>query len=97
MSVEKQVIILSVNLLNSLGVIFLRTMFLDLSLLQCWVIGKIKQHAILADNEFKTLREDIEGEGTRVNITAKEEHVPEIERQNHVIKERVRSIVQMLP
>ncbi len=61
------------------------------------MIGKIKQHAILADNEFKTLREDIEGEGTRVNITAKEEHVPEIERQNHVIKERVRSIVQMLP
>jgi hypothetical protein len=33
----------------------------------------------------------------KVNITAKEEHVPKVERQNEVIKERARGIVQMLP
>jgi hypothetical protein len=32
-----------------------------------------------------------------VNITAKEEHVPEIERQHRVIKERARAIIQTLP
>ncbi len=31
-----------------------------------------------------------------MNITAKEEHVPEIERQNRMIKERARSTVQTL-
>ncbi|MFN9981985.1 MAG: hypothetical protein ACK53Y_18815, partial [bacterium] len=39
-------------------------------------------HTILADNEFVSLREDIEEFGIEVNITAKEEHVPEVERQN---------------
>jgi hypothetical protein len=54
-------------------------------------------HTILADNAFETLREEIEEFGIKVNITAKEEHVPEVERQNQVIKERARGIVQMLP
>jgi len=126
-SVEKQVI-LSVNLLNFLGVIFLTTVSRDFRFITATALGDRKkktiwealkqvmnlyrskghtikeieiserenEHTILV-NEFETLREDIEGEGTRVNITAKEEHVPEIERQNHVIKERARSIVQMLP
>jgi hypothetical protein len=53
-------------------------------------------HTILADNEFVSLREDIEEFGIEVNITAKEEHVPEVERQNHVIKERARAIIQTL-
>jgi hypothetical protein len=54
-------------------------------------------HTILADNEFEALREEIEECGKKVNITAKEEHVSEVERQNCVIKERVRGIIQTLP
>ena len=54
-------------------------------------------HSILADNEFESLWEDIEEFGVEVNVTAKEEHVPEVERQNHVIKERARAIIQTLP
>jgi len=54
-------------------------------------------HTILMDNEFETLIEEIEEFGIKINITAKEEHVPEVERQNHVIKERARGIVQTLP
>ncbi len=54
-------------------------------------------HTILADNEFQALREDIEERGIRVNIVAKEEHVPEVERQNRVIKERARAMIQTLP
>jgi hypothetical protein len=54
-------------------------------------------HTILADDEFKMLREDIEDYGIKANIVAKEEHVPEVERQIRVIKERARAIVQTLP
>ncbi len=54
-------------------------------------------HTILADNEFQTLREDVEELGITVNTVAKDEHVPEVERQNRVIKERARAIVQTLP
>ena len=54
-------------------------------------------HTILADNEFAIMEEDMEGMGMHVNIGSKEEHVPEVERQNRVIKERARAIVQMLP
>jgi vacuolar-type H+-ATPase subunit D/Vma8 len=43
------------------------------------------------------LREEIEKYGIRVNIAAEEEHIPEVERQIRVIKERARSIVQTLP
>jgi len=51
----------------------------------------------LADNEFAVLKEDFENLGIRLNIASKEEHVPEVERQIRVIKERARSIVQTLP
>jgi hypothetical protein len=54
-------------------------------------------HTILADNEFYALKEDLENEGVMVNVVAKEEHVPEVERQNRVIKEQARAIVQTLP
>ncbi len=54
-------------------------------------------HTILADNEFDALRQEVEKCGTRMNITAKNEHVPEVERQNRVIKERARAIIQTLP
>jgi hypothetical protein len=55
-------------------------------------------HTILADNEFLVLKEELEVEGiTQVNVVAKDEHVPEVEHQNRVIKERIRAIVQTLP
>ncbi len=40
-----------------------------------------KIHTILADNEFELLRWDIEKHRSRVNISSKEEHVPEVECQ----------------
>jgi hypothetical protein len=43
------------------------------------------------------LRDDIEGMGIEVNIMSKIEHAPEIERQNIVIKERAKGIIQTLP
>jgi hypothetical protein len=48
----------------------------------------------LADNEFVSSWEDIEEFGVEVNVTAKEEHVPEVERQICVIKKRARAIIQ---
>jgi len=54
-------------------------------------------HTLLADNEFQTLRDDIENEGVQVHVVTKNEHVPEIERQNRVIKERAKAIIQTVP
>jgi hypothetical protein len=54
-------------------------------------------NTLLADNEFQTLRDDVENEGVQVHVVTKNEHVPEIERQNRVIKERARAIIQTLP
>ena len=54
-------------------------------------------HTILGDNEFEAVQVDMESMGIAVNITAKEEHVPEIERQQRVIKERARAVIQTLP
>jgi hypothetical protein len=51
-------------------------------------------HTILGDNEFENIREDMVALGI---ATAREEHVPEIERQHRVIKERARAIIQTLP
>jgi hypothetical protein len=39
-------------------------------------------HTILVDNEFEALRQEVEKCGTRMNVTAKIEHVPEVERQS---------------
>ncbi len=54
-------------------------------------------HTILADNEFSALKESVEEWGIDVQIVSKQEHVPEVERQNRVIKERARGIIQTLP
>jgi hypothetical protein len=54
-------------------------------------------HTILADNEFESTRQDIAAQGIKVNITAKEEHIPQFERQSRVIKEGARAIIQRLP
>jgi hypothetical protein len=58
---------------------------------------EIPIHTILADNEFQALKEEIEEVGVTVNVVAKDEHVPEVERQNRVIKERARAVIQTLP
>jgi hypothetical protein len=52
---------------------------------------------ILADNQFESLRGDIANLGATLNITARDEHVPEIERFNRTIKERVRANYSLLP
>jgi REP element-mobilizing transposase RayT len=54
-------------------------------------------HTVLADDEFKILQEEVEEMGVNVSIVTKNEHVPKVERQNRVIKERARCIIQTLP
>jgi hypothetical protein len=54
-------------------------------------------HTLMADNEFQVLKEEIEDYGIYAHVVAKEEHVPEVERQNRVIKERARAVIQTLP
>jgi hypothetical protein len=52
---------------------------------------------ILADNQFESMRGDIANLGAIVNVVSRDEHVPEIERYNRTIKDRVRSQYTMLP
>jgi hypothetical protein len=54
-------------------------------------------HKMLVDNEFTTLRDDIQELGIDVHKVSKNEHVTQVERQNRVIKERARGIIQTLP
>jgi hypothetical protein len=54
-------------------------------------------HTILGDNEFEAIKKDMTELGIEVNVMAKEEHVPEIERQHRVIKERAKAVIQTLP
>ena len=49
------------------------------------------------DGEFAPLRHDLANLGIDLNITAANEHVPQVERQIRVIKERVRAIRHSLP
>jgi hypothetical protein len=50
-------------------------------------------HTLLPDNEFQSLKEEIENDGVQVHVVTKNEHVPEVERQNRVIKERAQAII----
>ena len=54
------------------------------------------QHALL-DGKFVPLRTDLLNMGIHANCATQNEHVPEIERQNRVIKERARACRSTLP
>ena len=49
------------------------------------------------DGEFAEMHNGMHLLGMQLNTTAANEHVPTIERQIHVIKERARCIRHMLP
>jgi hypothetical protein len=53
---------------------------------------------IRCDNEYRALQDDIEDEfHVRMNFAAAQEHVPEAERNNRVLKERYRAVYHRLP
>ena len=52
---------------------------------------------IMADNQFESMRGELADMGALINVVSRDEHVPEIERYNRTIKERVRSAYNMLP
>jgi hypothetical protein len=52
---------------------------------------------ILADGQLDSLSNEIAAMGIIANITAQDEHVPEIERHIRTLKERVQSIYNTLP
>jgi hypothetical protein len=113
-SVNKQLIVLLVDLMHFIGLTFLVTVLRDMRFITAttlvdrkkktiwsalkqvinlyqskghtveeveFIERECKIHTILADNEFELLRWDIEKHRSRVNISSKEEHVPEVECQ----------------
>jgi len=49
------------------------------------------------DGEFECLRYDLADMKIHLNIVSRDEHVPEIERSNRAIKDRVRCVYNSLP
>jgi len=56
---------------------------------------KIKH--ILGDLQFKCIQFHMDSQGINLNITVRDEHVQEIKRFIHIVKESVREIVNTLP
>ena len=54
-------------------------------------------HIIITDNQFESMRGDIADLHAILHVTARDEHVHEIERYNRTIKERVRAQYNVLP
>jgi len=52
---------------------------------------------ILGDQQFECIRGQMELQGINMNITGREEHVPEVERYIRMVKERIRATVNTLP
>ena len=52
---------------------------------------------IMADNQFESMRGKLADMGAIINVVSRDEHVPEIERYNRTIKERVRAGYNILP
>jgi len=52
---------------------------------------------ILADRQVKCIRQPMEIMGMTVKTTARDEHVPEVERYIRTIKERMRAKTNRLP
>jgi hypothetical protein len=52
---------------------------------------------IKADNEFECMRQSLQSINVGLNVTAQDEHVPEVKRYIETIKERTRATYAMLP
>jgi len=61
-----------------------------------YIVRGFRITIILADNQFESMRGDIASLGAIVNVVSRDEHVPEVERYNRTIKDRVRSQYNML-
>jgi hypothetical protein len=57
----------------------------------------VKINVIHLDGQFEPIRYKLAAIGIHLNTASNEEHVPEIERSNRTIKERVRSVYATLP
>ena len=59
--------------------------------------GQFRVRRIHVDNEFRPLMKRFEQRGIETNYANPQEHVPEAERNNRVIKERIRATYHRLP
>ena len=60
-------------------------------------MGGFHVSRIHMDGQFKVIQEKIIGQNIWINITSRDEHVPEIERYIRTVKERARCILNVLP
>ena len=56
-----------------------------------------KVETLLADGQFESTRGKVADMGITLNTASPEEHVPEVERHIRTIKEKSRSVINVLP
>ena len=61
------------------------------------VVSVLRVTVIIADNQFESMCGNIANLRAILSVCARDEHVPEIERFNRTIKERVRADYNVLP
>eukprot|EP00985_Skeletonema_marinoi_P024244 scaffold16749_cov110-Skeletonema_marinoi.AAC.1 len=52
---------------------------------------------MLTDNQFESMRDDIANLHVQLHVVAREDHVPEAERFNRTVKDRIRANYNILP
>ena len=67
------------------------------AIIGAYVARGFKVTIILADNQFESMRGDIANLGALLSITARDEHVPEVERYHQTLKGRIRGNYTLLP
>ena len=67
------------------------------AIIGAYVTRGFKVTIILADNQFESMRGDLADLHAQLNVTARDEHVPEAERYQRTIQERIRAQYNVLP
>ncbi|KAL7493808.1 hypothetical protein ACHAWT_003568, partial [Skeletonema menzelii] len=67
------------------------------AIISAYAIRGFRVTIVLADGQFESMRTEIADLHVRLHIVARDEHVPEIERYNRTIKERVRASYNSMP
>ena len=52
---------------------------------------------ILPDNQFETMRGDLADLGAIITVVSCDEHIPEVDQNNHTLKDHIRSTYNIIP
>ena len=66
-------------------------------IISTYAVRGFKVTIMLTDNQFESMRDDIANLHVQLHVVAREDHVPEAERFNRTVKDRIRANYNILP